>query len=104
MARQRGEDGLQMVLLCQSSGERRLARIAWVRCAWGFFSWIKNVLLLREKGFVQSPELAPNPDPFQLEAAPCVLHFLSQPIFLLSLSHCSILFLLFCLHWITLFS
>lgn len=69
-----------------------------------FFSWIKNVLLLREKGFVQSPELAPNPDPFQLEAAPCVLHFLSQPIFLLSLSHCSILFLLFCLHWVTLFS
>lgn len=27
MARQRGEDGLQMVLLCQSSGERRLAEL-----------------------------------------------------------------------------
>lgn len=51
MARQRGEDELQMVLLCQSSGEGGLAGIAWVRCLLCFFC-IKHVLLLREKGFV----------------------------------------------------
>lgn len=66
----------------------------------------KNVLFMRETGFVQSPaslQLALTPRPLSSETLPCVLHFFSQPQLFSSPFPIVSSFLLY-LYWVTFFS
>ena len=107
---QRGEGGLQVFLLFWSSGNRGwvgIARVSFrsdVHCE---FFLHKNVLLLRQKGFVQSlafPGAAlAHQSAFKLEAAPWFTLPFSATAVLSPFPIRIILCFLLCLHWVTFF-